>query len=50
KEYQNAHTSIDADIYDFLKPENCVSRRISYGSTGQAAVEHQLSVIKQQQN
>jgi len=50
EEYQNAHTSIDTDIYDFLKPENCVSRRISYGSTGQAAVEHQLSVIKQQQD
>lgn len=45
-EYQQAHPSIEADIYDYLKPENCVSRRISYGSTGQAAVKEQLKVIK----
>ena len=45
-EYQQAHPSIEADIYDYLKPENCVSRRVSYGSTGQAAVKEQLKVIK----
>lgn len=49
-QYQEAHESIESDIYDYLKPENCVSRRISYGSTGQASVKHQLSVIKQQYN
>jgi argininosuccinate lyase len=48
EEYQNAHASIEADIYDYLKPENCVSRRISYGSTGQEAVKQQINIIKQQ--
>ncbi|MEB7835119.1 argininosuccinate lyase [Staphylococcus equorum] len=48
EEYQNAHASIESDIYDYLKPENCVSRRISYGSTGQEAVKQQINIIKQQ--
>ncbi|MDT3960290.1 argininosuccinate lyase [Staphylococcus kloosii] len=47
-QYQEAHSSIEEDIYSFLKPENCVSRRISYGSTGQDAVQQQLKIIKNQ--
>jgi argininosuccinate lyase len=47
-QYQEAHPSIEEDIYSFLKPENCVSRRISYGSTGQDAVQQQLKIIKNQ--
>ncbi|PHK49880.1 argininosuccinate lyase [Staphylococcus edaphicus] len=49
-QYQSAHELIESDIYDYLKPENCVSRRISYGSTGQTSVEQQLSVIHKQLN
>lgn len=45
EDYQSHHESIEADIYDFLKPENCLKRRKSYGSTGQDAVKHQLSEI-----
>lgn len=39
EDYQSHHESIEADIYDFLKPENCLKRRKSYGSTGQDAVK-----------
>ena len=46
--YQEAHASIEDDIYTFLTPENCVSRRISYGSTGQEAVKQQIKHIKAQ--
>ncbi|MEW8965355.1 argininosuccinate lyase, partial [Staphylococcus arlettae] len=31
--YQEAHPLIEDDIFTFLTPANCVSRRISYGST-----------------
>ncbi|MBU5914729.1 argininosuccinate lyase, partial [Vibrio cholerae O1] len=37
--YQQHHSSIDADIYDYLQPENCLKRRQSYGSTGQSSVK-----------
>lgn len=50
EDYQSHHESIEADIYDFLKPENCLKRRKSYGSTGQNAVKHQLSVAQQLMN
>ena len=50
EDYQSHHESIEADIYDFLKPENCLKRRKSYGSTGQDAVKHQLSVAQQLMN
>lgn len=50
KDYQSHHESIEADIYDFLKPENCLKRRKSYCSTGQDAVKHQLSVAQQLMN
>ncbi|MEX2948085.1 argininosuccinate lyase [Staphylococcus warneri] len=50
EDYQSHHESIEADIYDFLKPENCLKRRKSYGSTGQEAVKHQLSVAQQLMN
>lgn len=45
-EYQLHHPSIEADVYDYLQPENCLKRRQSYGSTGQDAVRHQLTVAK----
>lgn len=45
--YQQHHSSIDADIYDYLQPENCLKRRQSYGSTGQSSVKQQLDVAKQ---
>ncbi|WP_256083348.1 sugar phosphate nucleotidyltransferase, partial [Staphylococcus aureus] len=32
------HSSIDADIYDYLQPENCLKRRQSYGSTGHSVI------------
>ncbi|WP_210135460.1 argininosuccinate lyase [Staphylococcus sp. GDX8P80P] len=44
--YQELNANIDQDVYDYLKPENCLSRRKSYGSTGQDAVRHQLNVAK----
>lgn len=50
EDYQSHHESIEADIYDFLKPENCLKRRKSYGSTSQDAVKHQLSVAQQLMN
>lgn len=50
EDYQSHHESIEADIYDFLKPENCLKRRKSYGSTGQDAVKHQLSVAQHLMN
>lgn len=46
EEYQQAHPAIDSDIYDYLRPESCVKRRTSYGSTGQEAVRQQLKHIK----
>lgn len=45
--YQEAHPLIEDDIFTFLTPANCVSRRISYGSTGQEAVKQQIKQIKQ---
>lgn len=50
EQYQSANELIEADIYDYLKPENCVSRRISYGSTGQSSVQQQLDIIHKQLN
>ncbi|MCY1568615.1 argininosuccinate lyase [Staphylococcus pettenkoferi] len=46
EEYQQAHPAIESDIYDYLRPESCVKRRTSYGSTGQEAVRQQLKHIK----
>lgn len=46
EEYQQAHPAIESDIYDYLRPECCVKRRTSYGSTGQEAVRQQLEHIK----
>ncbi|WP_426303742.1 argininosuccinate lyase [Staphylococcus sp. Y174-1] len=50
EQYQSTNELIEADIYDYLKPENCVSRRISYGSTGQSSVQQQLDIIHKQLN
>lgn len=44
--YKQHHSAIDQDIYTFLQPSEAVKRRKSYGSTGQDAVRHQISVAK----
>jgi len=46
-QYQKASQFIESDIYDYLTPQNCINRRVSYGSTGQAAVRQQLAIIKE---
>ena len=43
--YKSYNDKIDNNVYDYLKPENCLNR--SYGSTGQEAVYHQIKVAKQ---
>lgn len=45
--YKSYNDKIDNNVYDYLKPENCLNRRKSYGSTGQEAVYHQIKVAKQ---
>ena len=44
--YQELNDKIEEDVYDYLKPTNCLNRRKSYGSTGQDAVRHQLNVAE----
>ncbi len=44
--YQQHHAFIEKDIYHYLHPSEAVKRRKSYGSTGQEAVKHQISVAK----
>ncbi|WP_194752425.1 argininosuccinate lyase [Staphylococcus chromogenes] len=44
--YQQHHASIEKDIYHYLHPSEAVKRRKSYGSTGQEAAKHQISVAK----
>ncbi|UXS75080.1 argininosuccinate lyase [Staphylococcus chromogenes] len=44
--YQQHHASIEKDIYHYLHSSEAVKRRKSYGSTGQEAVKHQISVAK----
>lgn len=44
--YKQHHNAIDEDIYTYLQPAEAVKRRKSYGSTGQDAVKHQISVAK----
>ncbi|GGG88427.1 argininosuccinate lyase [Staphylococcus pragensis] len=46
KRYQELNEAIDTDVYDYLKPERCLNRRKSYGSTGQDAVRQQLKVAE----
>lgn len=46
EKYQEFSSSIDDTIYSYLKPENCLKRRKSYGSTGQESVRHQIEVAK----
>ena len=46
EKYQKFSSKIDDTIYNYLKPENCLKRRKSYGSTGQEAVRHQIEVAK----
>ncbi|GEP83928.1 argininosuccinate lyase [Staphylococcus piscifermentans] len=46
EKYQEFSSKIDDTIYNYLKPENCLKRRKSYGSTGQEAVRHQIDVAK----
>lgn len=47
EQYKSYNDKIDQNVYDYLKPENCLNRRKSYGSTGQEAVYHQIKVAKQ---
>lgn len=44
--YKQHHKAIDENIYTYLQPAEAVKRRKSYGSTGQDAVKHQISVAK----
>lgn len=44
--YKQHHNAIDEDIYTYLQPAEAVKRRKSYGSTGQDAVKHQITVAK----
>ncbi|UXU63749.1 argininosuccinate lyase [Staphylococcus agnetis] len=44
--YKQHHNAIDEGIYTYLQPAEAVKRRKSYGSTGQDAVKHQISVAK----
>ncbi|MCO4341628.1 argininosuccinate lyase [Staphylococcus agnetis] len=44
--YKQHHHAIDEDIYTYLQPAEAVKRRKSYGSTGQDAVKHQITVAK----
>ncbi|UXV43037.1 argininosuccinate lyase [Staphylococcus simulans] len=46
EKYQELSPTIDETIYSYLKPENCLKRRKSYGSTGQESVRHQIEVAK----
>lgn len=46
EKYQEFSPTIDETIYSYLKPENCLKRRKSYGSTGQESVRHQIEVAK----
>ncbi|MCD8795441.1 argininosuccinate lyase [Mammaliicoccus sciuri] len=45
--YQSYNERIQENVYDYLKPENCLNRRKSYGSTGQESVQHQINVAKE---
>lgn len=47
EQYQSYNDKIESNVYDYLKPENCLSRRKSYGSTGQESVQHQINVAKE---
>lgn len=44
--YQDHHTQIEVDIYQYLQPDEAVKRRQTYGATGQDAVRHQIDVAK----
>ncbi|MDT0702938.1 argininosuccinate lyase [Mammaliicoccus sciuri] len=46
EQYQSYNERIQENVYDYLKPENCLNRRKSYGSTGQESVQHQINVAK----
>ncbi len=47
EQYQSYNERIQENVYDYLKPENCLNRRKSYGSTGQESVQHQINVAKE---
>ena len=50
EQYQSYNERIQENVYDYLKPENCLNRRKSYGSTGQESVQHQINVAKNSYN
>lgn len=47
EQYQSYNERIQDNVYDYLKPVNCLNRRKSYGSTGQESVQHQINVAKE---
>lgn len=48
EEYQKLSDAFGADLYDAIRLENCVARRISQGGTSPASVEAQLQWVKEQ--
>ncbi|MBP3348421.1 MAG: argininosuccinate lyase [Clostridia bacterium] len=44
-EYKQIHELFDADLYDAIKLENCVAKRISEGSAGPEAVKAQIEYV-----
>ena len=42
EEFREAHTDLDAGVYDVLGPEKAVAAMVSYGSTGPAQVKEQV--------
>lgn len=45
-EYKNINELFDDDLYDAIKLENCVARRISAGSPGEEAVSEQIKYVE----
>ena len=46
EEFKAEDARFDADVYEAISMEECVKRRISYGSTGPDSVKTQLEVIE----
>ena len=47
EKYKEFSELIDADVYDAVDLENCVSRRVSEGGTSVSSVESQIVLIKE---
>ena len=46
EEYKSFSDSFDEGVYDAIKLENCIARRISEGSTGYKSVEQQILLVE----